>query len=185
MTDDEAAAHIRAEEIDILVNLNGYFGAPRMGVFARRAAPIQVNYLGFPGHPGRALYGLHHRRPHRDPGSKTSASMTNRWSGCRDSYQVNDAARAIAPDVPSRAALRAAGGRLCVLQFQPELQADAGHLRPLDADSESSGRQRAVAAGRQCRLSGQSAAGGRSGRRGGRAAGLRAIAAARTSIWRG
>src|SRR5438874_3548553 len=48
MTDDEAVDRIRSEEIDILVNLNGYFGAPRMGVFARRAAPIQVNYLGFP-----------------------------------------------------------------------------------------------------------------------------------------
>ena len=35
--------------IDILVNLNGYFGRHRMGVFALRPAPIQVNYLGFPG----------------------------------------------------------------------------------------------------------------------------------------
>jgi predicted O-linked N-acetylglucosamine transferase (SPINDLY family) len=49
LTDDEAAAKIRAAGIDILVNLNGYFGKHRMGVFARRPAPIQVNYLGFPG----------------------------------------------------------------------------------------------------------------------------------------
>jgi protein O-GlcNAc transferase len=35
-----------------LVNLNGYFGALRMGVFAHRPAPIQVNYLGFPGSLG-------------------------------------------------------------------------------------------------------------------------------------
>jgi predicted O-linked N-acetylglucosamine transferase (SPINDLY family) len=48
LSDEAAAARIRAEEIDILVNLNGYFGKPRMGVFARRPAPIQVNYLGFP-----------------------------------------------------------------------------------------------------------------------------------------
>ena len=48
MTDDAAATRIRHEEVDILVNLNGYFGAPRIGVFARRPAPIQVNYLGFP-----------------------------------------------------------------------------------------------------------------------------------------
>ena len=34
--------------MDILVNLNGYFGLPRMGVFASKPAPIQVNYLGFP-----------------------------------------------------------------------------------------------------------------------------------------
>ncbi|MBW8709271.1 MAG: tetratricopeptide repeat protein [Alphaproteobacteria bacterium] len=48
MHDGEAASRIRAEEIDILVNLNGYFGDARMGVFAQRAAPLQVNYLGFP-----------------------------------------------------------------------------------------------------------------------------------------
>ncbi len=32
-----------------MVNLNGYFGRMRMGVFALTPAPIQVNYLGFPG----------------------------------------------------------------------------------------------------------------------------------------
>ncbi|HMH64107.1 MAG TPA: tetratricopeptide repeat protein, partial [Rhizomicrobium sp.] len=48
LTDADAAALIRAEEIDILVNLNGYFGQTRMGVCARRPAPVQVNYLGFP-----------------------------------------------------------------------------------------------------------------------------------------
>lgn len=48
LSDEAAAAAIRKAEIDILVNLNGYFGKPRMGVFARRAAPVQVNYLGFP-----------------------------------------------------------------------------------------------------------------------------------------
>ena len=40
--------HPRTPEIDILVNLNGYFGEARMGVFAQRPAPLQVNYLGFP-----------------------------------------------------------------------------------------------------------------------------------------
>ncbi len=48
LSDEAAAAAIRKAEVDILVNLNGYFGKPRMGVFARRAAPLQVSYLGFP-----------------------------------------------------------------------------------------------------------------------------------------
>ena len=48
LSDAEAAQVIRETEIDILVNLNGYFGEARMGVFAHRPAPVQVNYLGFP-----------------------------------------------------------------------------------------------------------------------------------------
>jgi predicted O-linked N-acetylglucosamine transferase (SPINDLY family) len=49
LRDVEAAEKIRAAGIDILVNLNGYFGKLRMDVFAQRPAPLQVNYLGFPG----------------------------------------------------------------------------------------------------------------------------------------
>ena len=49
LSDEVAAAIIRDRQIDILVNLNGYFGEERTGVFAQRPAPIQVNYLGFPG----------------------------------------------------------------------------------------------------------------------------------------
>ena len=49
LRDIEAAETIRAAGIDILVNLNGYFGKLRMDVFAQRPAPLQVNYLGFPG----------------------------------------------------------------------------------------------------------------------------------------
>ena len=49
LPDDAAAAKIRGRGIDILINLNGYFGMHRMGVLAHRPAPLQVNYLGFPG----------------------------------------------------------------------------------------------------------------------------------------
>jgi predicted O-linked N-acetylglucosamine transferase (SPINDLY family) len=52
ISDGEAASLIAGDEIDILVNLSGYMGAPRMGVFACRPAQIQVNYLGFPGSLG-------------------------------------------------------------------------------------------------------------------------------------
>jgi predicted O-linked N-acetylglucosamine transferase (SPINDLY family) len=46
--DISAAAAIREREIDILVNLNVYFGDHRTGVLAKRPAPVQANYLGFP-----------------------------------------------------------------------------------------------------------------------------------------
>lgn len=49
LSDAAAVDAIRKAGIDILININGYLDDHRMGVFARRAAPIQVNYLGFPG----------------------------------------------------------------------------------------------------------------------------------------
>ena len=49
MNDDDAANLIICQNVDILINLNGYFGNLRNGIFARRACEIQVNYLGFPG----------------------------------------------------------------------------------------------------------------------------------------
>jgi predicted O-linked N-acetylglucosamine transferase (SPINDLY family) len=49
---DEVARRIRAEEIDLLVDLNGFTQNARPGIFARRPAPVQVNYLGFPGTMG-------------------------------------------------------------------------------------------------------------------------------------
>ena len=52
MTDAQAALFIRQKEVDILIDLNGFADRPRPGVFANRAAPVQVNYLGYPGTQG-------------------------------------------------------------------------------------------------------------------------------------
>jgi predicted O-linked N-acetylglucosamine transferase (SPINDLY family) len=49
ISDFEAVELIQENEIDILVNLNGFFGNQRQGIFSYKPAPIQVNYLGFPG----------------------------------------------------------------------------------------------------------------------------------------
>jgi predicted O-linked N-acetylglucosamine transferase (SPINDLY family) len=43
---------LRELEIDIAVDLNGYTDGARPNVFAQRPAPVQVNYLGFPGTMG-------------------------------------------------------------------------------------------------------------------------------------
>ncbi|MCR5879756.1 N-acetylglucosamine transferase [Phenylobacterium sp. J367] len=52
MSDDEAAAQIAADGIDILVDVNGHTRDARSALFARRPAPIIVNWLGFPGTAG-------------------------------------------------------------------------------------------------------------------------------------
>jgi predicted O-linked N-acetylglucosamine transferase (SPINDLY family) len=43
---------IRDAEIDILIDVNGLTGGRRTDVFAARPAPVQMNYLGYPGTMG-------------------------------------------------------------------------------------------------------------------------------------
>lgn len=49
MTDADVAAALRRLNVDIAVDLSGYAKGARPGVMARRPAPVQVSYLGFPG----------------------------------------------------------------------------------------------------------------------------------------
>ncbi|MDR2690097.1 MAG: tetratricopeptide repeat protein [Azoarcus sp.] len=50
--DNTLADLIRGDEIDILVDLNGYTNGNRAEVFAMKPAPVQVTWLGFPGTSG-------------------------------------------------------------------------------------------------------------------------------------
>jgi protein O-GlcNAc transferase len=52
MPDRDVAALARELEIDIAIDLNGFTSGARTGIFALRAAPIHVNYLGYPGTMG-------------------------------------------------------------------------------------------------------------------------------------
>jgi protein O-GlcNAc transferase len=56
MSDDEAAALARAQRVHIAVDLNGFTALSRPGIFAAGAAPLQVNYLGYPGTLGNDRY---------------------------------------------------------------------------------------------------------------------------------
>ncbi|OAI43347.1 hypothetical protein AYO42_01765 [Rhizomicrobium sp. SCGC AG-212-E05] len=100
---DEASSQlIRSQEIDILIDLNGYFGAPRTALFAQRSAPIQVNYLGFPGTLGAAFmdYIIADRIviPEQD-----KAFYDEKVVWLPHSYQANDGRRAISALTPTRA----------------------------------------------------------------------------------
>lgn len=107
LDDDAAAAAIRAAGIDILVDLKGYTDGARPGIAARRPAPVQAQYLGYPGTlgadwidyvladavvlpPARAV----NRAAHWD-------EAVVRLGGC---YQANDAPRPVDP-TPARADL--------------------------------------------------------------------------------
>jgi predicted O-linked N-acetylglucosamine transferase (SPINDLY family) len=101
MGDVEATAAIRAQGIDILVNLNGYFGAQRNGVFARRAAPIQVNYLGFPGTLGAGFMDYIIADPHVLP-AEHRRFYSEKVAWLPHCYQANDDRRDIAAVSPTR-----------------------------------------------------------------------------------
>jgi protein O-GlcNAc transferase len=55
-SDLEVADLIRQLEIDILVDLSGFTGGNRIGVFSHRPAPVQVNYLAYPGTMGASYF---------------------------------------------------------------------------------------------------------------------------------
>ena len=52
MSDTQAAQRVRDDGIDVLVDLQGHTRGHRLGVFARRPAPLQVSFLGYPGTTG-------------------------------------------------------------------------------------------------------------------------------------
>jgi protein O-GlcNAc transferase len=52
MSDKDITLLARSFEIDIAIDLGGYTSGSRTGIFAMRAAPIQVNYLGYSGTMG-------------------------------------------------------------------------------------------------------------------------------------
>ncbi len=52
LSDDAAAERIRDDRIDLLFDLSGHTANHRLALFARRPAPIQITYLGFPGTTG-------------------------------------------------------------------------------------------------------------------------------------
>lgn len=52
LSDAGIAKLSKQQQIDIAVDLKGYTQGCRPGIFSRRCAPIQVNYLGYPGTTG-------------------------------------------------------------------------------------------------------------------------------------
>lgn len=99
---DRVVAQLSREmEIDIAVDLKGFTQDARTGIFAERAAPIQVNYLGFPGSMGATYidYIIADAVIIPDELKKHYTEAVVRLPHC---YQTNDNKRPISETVPTR-----------------------------------------------------------------------------------
>jgi protein O-GlcNAc transferase len=101
--DYQVAARLRALQIDIAVDLKGYTQDHRAGILAYRPAPVQVNYLGYPGTMGADFIDYIIADAVVIP-PQDRAHYAEQVVTLPDSYQVNDAARAISPYTLARAA---------------------------------------------------------------------------------
>jgi protein O-GlcNAc transferase len=102
--DEDIADYIRKEQIDILVDLKGHTQDSRLQILARRPAPVQVSYLGYPGTSGANFIDYIIADAFVLPPA-LHAHFSEKVVTVPGSYQCNDPTRAIAGTAPTRAAL--------------------------------------------------------------------------------
>jgi protein O-GlcNAc transferase len=101
LADEEIAQRLSNLEIDIAVDLTGHGPDGRPGILASRPAPIQVNYLGYPGTMGAAFIDYVIADSIVVPPGEEDF-YTEKVVRLPDCCQVNDAKRAIAEVTPTR-----------------------------------------------------------------------------------
>jgi predicted O-linked N-acetylglucosamine transferase (SPINDLY family) len=103
-SDQDVAQFSRSLGIDIAVDLKGFTSGARPDIFANRAAPVQVSYLGYPGTMGAGYidYIIADRTVLPEDARR---HYSEKVVYLPYSYQVNDDKREIADVAPSRAAL--------------------------------------------------------------------------------
>jgi predicted O-linked N-acetylglucosamine transferase (SPINDLY family) len=102
-TDADVGKLVRDLKVNIAVDLKGFTTDCRMGIMAQRVAPIQVDYLGYPGTTGAGFIDYVIADPVSLPFEQQSF-YTEKIVHLPDTYQVNDSTRQIATQTPTRAA---------------------------------------------------------------------------------
>ena len=76
MTDDELAAQVRDDAVDVLVDLSGHIAGNRLLAFARRPVPVQVTYLGYQATTGMTAIDYRLTDKQADPPGRTERYHT-------------------------------------------------------------------------------------------------------------
>jgi protein O-GlcNAc transferase len=101
MSDAQVVGLLRTLEIDIAIDLKGHTADSRPEILARRVAPIQVSYLGYPG--TMAMEQIDYLLADRIVlPAEQQRWYTEQIVYLPDSYQVNDARRVLPQILPSR-----------------------------------------------------------------------------------
>jgi protein O-GlcNAc transferase len=100
-SDRDIAVLLNDMQVDIIVDQSGYTNYGRPEVFAYRPAPIQVNYIGFPGTLGADFYDYVIADPIVLPFDQQQF-YTEKIVHLPESYQVNDSKRVTEAQTPSR-----------------------------------------------------------------------------------
>jgi predicted O-linked N-acetylglucosamine transferase (SPINDLY family) len=100
--DRDAAVLLNQLEVDIAVDLTGYTQDARTNIFAHRPAPIQINYLGYPGTTGAKFIDYVIGDEIVLPFDQ-QACFTEKIVHLPDCFMVNDSTRPISPEIASRA----------------------------------------------------------------------------------
>ena len=133
-SDRDVARGLRELDIDILIDLKGHTRNARTEILAHRPAPVQVNFLGYPGTMGApyidyvvgdAVVTPHEEQPWYDEAIVDLPCC----------YQPQDSAFVVGSAV-SREIRGIAQRRLCLLLFQQPLEADCGSTQHMDGPVE-------------------------------------------------
>ncbi|MGD0542162.1 MAG: tetratricopeptide repeat protein [Tepidisphaeraceae bacterium] len=86
LSHEQAAAQIRQDRIDILVDLTMHMASNRLLVFARKPAPIQATYLAYAGTTGLDTIDYRITDPHLDPPGSSDQPYAERSIRLEETY---------------------------------------------------------------------------------------------------
>ncbi|MGO9469662.1 MAG: hypothetical protein ACLQVF_36630 [Isosphaeraceae bacterium] len=100
LSDQQLADLVRSDQIDILVDLKSHTPNNRLRVFARKPAPIQVAWLGYPGTTGLSTIDYRLTDPYLDPPGLFDECYTEESFALPDTFWCYDPLTAEPPVNP-------------------------------------------------------------------------------------